>query len=136
PTTGEIPLNKPELLVRTAVDAVRDGFRKRCPNCHKGKLFSTYFNMCAKCPNCAVNLEPEQGSYVGAMYINLILTEAIFIVGYLLMDLTLSPSMWTEIGIWVSFNLLFPIYFYPRSKGLWASVLYLCGDLTTQQSTA
>jgi uncharacterized protein (DUF983 family) len=105
------------------------GFRKICPNCKQASMFRTYFKMHDYCPNCGIKYEREPGEYIVAMYINIITTEILFITGYLLTDYFFNWPMWTEIAIWVGFNGLFPTWFYPRTRGIWAAVLYLGGGL-------
>jgi uncharacterized protein (DUF983 family) len=109
--------------------SLKSGFLKRCSACHEGKMFSTYWQMREYCPHCGVKFERESGEYVVAMYINILLTEALFIGGYIITNYVLDLSMWTQIAIWAPFNLLFPILFYPHSKGLWAGVLNMMGGL-------
>jgi uncharacterized protein (DUF983 family) len=119
----------PEFTLKLALTSIGYGARCICPNCHKGKLFRSYFSMWEECPVCHVKLDREQGEYVGAMYMNLILTEFVFIVGYFLLNSIVELCAWTQVSIWVLFNLLFVVMFYPRSKGIWSAVLYLCGQL-------
>jgi uncharacterized protein (DUF983 family) len=109
--------------------SLASGFFKRCPVCHKGKMFSKYWTMRSHCPNCGVKFERESGEYIVAMYINILLTEVIFIGGYLITNYVFDLEMWTQIAIWAPFNLLFPVLFYPHSKGLWAGVLNVMGGL-------
>lgn len=109
--------------------SLKSGFFKRCPACHKGKLFSKYWTMRSHCPNCGVKFERESGEYIVAMYINIFLTEGIFIGGYVITNYVYDLDMWTQIAIWAPFNLFFPIFFYPHSKGLWAGMLNVMGGL-------
>ena len=109
--------------------ALTCGFRKICPNCKEAKMFRTYFKMYDYCPKCGIKYEREPGEYIVAMYINIITTEVLFISGYLITNYLFGWSMWTQIAIWAGFNGLFPVWFYPRTKGLWAAVLYLGGGL-------
>jgi uncharacterized protein (DUF983 family) len=108
------------------------GFRKRCPHCKTQKIFGRgkkFWTMEKFCPNCGVKFERETGEYVVSMYINIALTEALFFSGYFLSDYYFDLSVTTQLLIWAPFNALFPIWFYPRSKGLWAGVLYLMGGI-------
>jgi uncharacterized protein (DUF983 family) len=112
-----------------ALKSINSGFLKRCPVCHKGKMFSSYWKMRDYCPNCGAKFERESGEYIVAMYINIGLTELIFISGYIVTNFVLELDMWTQIAIWAPFTLLFPIFFYPHSKGLWAGMLNIMGGL-------
>lgn len=85
--------------------------------------------MVDECPNCGVRFVRETGEYIVAMYINALLTEAIFIAGYFTLDYLYDLSVTTQLLIWAPFSFLFPVWFYPRSKGLWAGVLSLMGGL-------
>ncbi len=92
-------------------------------------MFSTYFKMNARCPVCGVRYEREPGEFVVAMYINIFTTEILFIAGYLILNHYVDWNAWTQVGIWTAFNIAFPIWFYPRSKALWAGGLALGGGL-------
>jgi uncharacterized protein (DUF983 family) len=115
--------------VKTVTDIIKSGMKRLCPHCQNAKMFRTYFHMHAYCPNCGVKYEREAGEYIVAMYINIFLTEALFITGYLITDALFGWPVWMQIAIWATFNATFPIWFYPRSKALWAAGLELGGGL-------
>jgi uncharacterized protein (DUF983 family) len=115
--------------VKNIKDVISCGMKRICPHCRKVKMFRTYFHMYKYCPNCGVKYEREAGEYIVAMYINILLTEVLFIAGYLLTDFFFGWPVWIQITIWASFNAFFPMWFYPRSKALWAAGLELGGGL-------
>ena len=43
---------------------------QRCPCCCSGAMFSGLFRMHRKCGQCGLDLEPEPGYYIGALYMN------------------------------------------------------------------
>src|SRR5581483_10888546 len=55
----------------------------RCPNCGGGKLFRHWFAIRDFCPTCGLWIEREEGFYTGAVALNLVASEVIFIVGLL-----------------------------------------------------
>jgi uncharacterized protein (DUF983 family) len=122
-------LNEEYQGVKNIGEVLLCGMKRICPACMHGKMFSTYFKMNDYCPVCHVKYEREAGEYIVSMYINIFLTEFLFITGYLLTDYLFNWPVWTQIGIWASFNALFPTWFYPRSKALWAGGLQLSGGL-------
>lgn len=133
---GSGPGVKPEIKENLAVSfaskgvrALVDGFTLHCPVCHEAKMFRNYFSIKKRCERCGVVYEREQGAFVGAIYINLIVTELIFVFGYFFLDYKFDLDIKTQLAIWAPFNILFPIVFFPRSKGIWTGVLYLCGDI-------
>src|SRR5882672_2527210 len=120
---------QPDRSVKNIKEAISFGMQRICPACKQGKMFRTYFQMNDYCPHCGVKYEREPGEYIVAMYINLFLTEIIFITGYLVTNSLFGWSAWVHLAIWGTFNALFPIWFYPRSKGIWAAILHLGGGL-------
>ena len=128
-TKPEVKANVAANFAQKGARALSEGFKLRCPACHKAKMFRTYFSIKRRCDRCGVVYEREQGAFVGAIYINLIVTELLFITGYFALEYNFSLGLWTQVAIWAPFNVLFPILFFPRSKGLWTAVLYLCGDI-------
>ena len=114
------------------IDAVFYGLRGKCPACKKAKLFGKgkkYWTMNATCPNCGVKYVREEGEYIVAMYINIILTQVLFVIGYFTTNYLFDLPATTQILIWGPFNFLFPVFFYPRSKGMWAGALHMMGGL-------
>ncbi len=109
------------------------GWNKLCPVCGQGKMFRTFFNMNQTCPTCGVRYERESGEYVTSMYISIVITEILFVIFYLILNYVFEASTWLMVGILVPFNGLFVVWFYPRSKSLWAAVLHLMGGLYQDQ---
>ncbi|HYM20536.1 MAG TPA: DUF983 domain-containing protein [Candidatus Kapabacteria bacterium] len=105
------------------------GLRKKCPSCGAVSMFKTYYTMHQTCPNCGVRFERENGEYVTSMYISIMITEVLFVIFYLFLNYALGTSVVVMLAILVPFNGLFPVWFYPRSKSLWAAALMLMGRL-------
>ncbi len=119
----------PAFTLPLALRSIGRGLRKACPACGEKTMFRKYFQMEPICSNCGVIFSREQGSYTGAMYLNILVTEFLFVFGFILLEFVIGTSTMLEIAVLVPFNGLFPVWFFPRSRGLWAGVLYLCGDL-------
>ena len=56
--------------------------RLRCPRCGQGRLFARVFTLFEHCPVCSLSFEPEQGYYVGAIYLNYAATVLIATPGF------------------------------------------------------
>ncbi len=100
------------------------GFLKRCAYCGSGALFTHWWNMRSHCPNCEMNLEREEGSWVGAMFINLTITEVsllIFIIISFVSTWPDPPTGWISL-IGVIIALVIPVFFYPFSKTIWNAI--------------
>lgn len=103
---------------------VASAIRLRCPRCGAGKLFRGPFSMHARCPNCKLNFEREQGYFVGAIYINYAVTVAIAVPGYLVLDYLLGLSLASQLTLWISFAIIFPLLFFRHSRSLWVGLDY------------
>jgi uncharacterized protein (DUF983 family) len=110
----------------------------RCPLCREGDLFqSSWYNLAQfsvmnkQCPHCGVQLEPEPGFYIGAMYVSYAFTVAILVAVTTVVYLFFRPaSDWVYIGsIIVTTVLLVPLNFrYSR-----VIFLYWFGGLNTRK---
>jgi uncharacterized protein (DUF983 family) len=101
------------------------GLRLRCPVCGEGRLFRGWFAMEDRCPTCGLDLQREQGYYVGAMYINYGVTALVMMA----VGIPLAMRNFTLVQISVplgAFGLAFPIVFFRWSKSLWLGIdLYI-----------
>ena len=105
--------------------ALLDGVLLRCPRCHRGGMFESFFRMRRDCPTCGLPFERATGEVTGGMAINFVATGIIITIGSLYFGLfSTAPLSQVLIGFGL-FAILFPILFYPISRGLWASLLYV-----------
>jgi uncharacterized protein (DUF983 family) len=98
--------------------------RRRCPVCGHPKIFSGYFTLKRVCPNCDYEFAREEGYWVGAVIMNLAVTEGIFFVVLVATVIATAPDVnWVYLlVIGMVTNLLFPVVFYPFSKTIWMVV--------------
>ena len=100
------------------------GATRRCPACGSGAIFEGWFTIAPRCPRCGLTFEREEGYWVGAMMVNIVVTEALFVA--LLVGLLVAtwPDVpWTAVMIAVVVaNLVIPIVFYPFSKTVWMAM--------------
>ncbi len=78
-----------------------------------------------RCPSCGLAFEPEQGYFVGAIYINYAATTLIAIAGFLVLDYYTDLSLLAHLVLWGLFAVVFPLWFFRYSRSLWLSVDYL-----------
>jgi uncharacterized protein (DUF983 family) len=103
------------------------GARKRCPRCGSRDTFVSWFQMRVACPVCEWRFEKETGGYLGAMTLNysaaIGLWLVVLVVGLILTvpDVPVMPLIVASVIVLV----LVPLWFYPRSKTIWAAVEYL-----------
>jgi len=105
--------------------ALLDGLLLRCPRCHKGRMFESFFTMRRECLVCGLRFERATGEVTGGMAINFVATGLIITIGSLYFGLfSTAPLARVLLGLGL-FAVIFPILFYPISRGLWVSLLYL-----------
>jgi uncharacterized protein (DUF983 family) len=97
-------------------------FLVRCPNCGSGGILASWFRVRDRCPRCGLRLERgEHDHFLGAMMFNIVLAEAVFIMGFVTVLLATWPSPpWDllEYG-GVMAMIAAPIVLYPLSRSIW-----------------
>jgi uncharacterized protein (DUF983 family) len=111
----------------SATKALLRGFRKRCPRCGEPDTFVTWFQPKRACPLCEFRFAKEEGGFLGAMTLNYAvaigLWLAALIVGVVLTvpDVPVVPLLIMSAVVLIGV----PLWFYPRSKMIWAAVEFL-----------
>lgn len=121
------PENAPRFPEVGASRALFRGLRKRCPRCGSGDLFVSWFQPVATCPRCELRLAKEEGGFLGAMTLNYAVAMGAWLV-FLVIAITLTvPDVPVVPLLLISAVILIgvPLWFYPRSKTLWAAIEFL-----------
>jgi uncharacterized protein (DUF983 family) len=103
------------------------GLRKRCPRCAERDTFDGWFRLRLRCPRCGLRFEKEAGGFLGALTVNYAVAIGAWLV-VLAIGLALTvPDVPVVPLLSISAVLLvgLPLWFYPRSKMLWAAVEFL-----------
>jgi uncharacterized protein (DUF983 family) len=103
---------------------LKRGLRRRCPNCGHGGLFESWFRLRDRCPACGVRFAREDGFFIGALFVNMAVTETILFLWLAAMFLLTLPDspIGTIIAGVVVIAVLVPIVVYPFSKTIWAAI--------------
>ncbi len=96
----------------------------RCPACGSGGLFASWFSIRPACPCCGVWFEREEGYFLGAMALNLIVAELLpAAVGVAWIVSTWPNPPWTVLQFVAPLAMgLSPLLFYPWSRTLWLTL--------------
>lgn len=94
------------------------GLQRRCPRCGERGLFRRWFEMSQRCSRCDLPFERSEGYWLGAMAVNLGVTEALFGALFVLAVVLTWPDVpWFALTVaGVALNVVVPIVFYPFSK--------------------
>lgn len=83
---------------RDVWQAVKRGFRCRCPACGEGRLFGRFLKAAPQCEHCGQRLDVHRADD-GPPY------AVIFIVGHLVVGLNLWLEQSTDWPLWVHFSI-------------------------------
>ena len=99
--------------------------RLRCPHCGEGGLFRGMFAVRAACDLCGLPFFRESGYFVGSMYVNVVLTEIILTVAYVL-SLFLPPLFhlgWeTEVALWMLAGVVLSLSLTRWTRSVWLAL--------------
>jgi uncharacterized protein (DUF983 family) len=108
-------------LGRAIVRAVR----LRCPRCGRTPLYAGIFTMRESCAACGFRYEREQGYFVGAIYVNYVVTAAIAVGTVLALDWTVGLTLTQQLAVGVALALLVPVVFFRYARSLWLGLDFL-----------
>jgi uncharacterized protein (DUF983 family) len=109
---------RPDLL-----KTVARGVRLRCPACGKSSVFRAPFQVRRDCPACGALFQREAGFFVGAIMVNVVVTEGAVMLAFGLCMLALRGGDSLTLPVLFAVALVFPVLFYHHAWSLW-----LAGD--------
>ena len=120
---------RPPALPDRDVDRLRilvgRALRRRCPYCGASGIFTSWWSLRERCPNCNVRFEREDGYFLGAYALNLIVAEFIGLGTALLLifrtELRDASLLWQEL-VAVVCAVVPPLVFFPYSRTLWMTL--------------
>ena len=118
---------RPRLGEASTLRVLLRGLRKRCPRCGERRTFDGFFRLKTRCPVCDLRFEGEEGGFLGAIAINygvaigFWLVVMVVCVALTVPVIPVAPLIAMSIGILTAV----PVWFYPRSKTLWAAIEFL-----------
>jgi len=96
--------------------ALLRGWRGRCPNCGKGRLFRAFLKVADQCAACHEDLHHHRADDAPAYFV-------ILIVGHLVVPLALAVETayalpyWLHALMWLPLTLGLALFLLPRIKG-------------------
>ena len=99
------------------------GLRLRCPVCGESNVFRAPFQVRHHCPACRALFQREAGFFVGAIMVNVVVTEGAVMLAFGVCLLALGGGGSLTLPVLFAVALLFPVLFYHHAWSLW-----LAGD--------
>ncbi|HEX6581605.1 MAG TPA: DUF983 domain-containing protein [Actinomycetota bacterium] len=121
------PIPQPSFHEVSSIGAITRGFRKRCPRCGERDAFVTWFQTRTACPRCDLRFAKEEGGFLGAMTLNYVVAIGIWLIVLVVGIILTVPDVPVAALLVASAIVLIgvPLWFYPRSKMIWAAVEFL-----------
>ena len=123
---GQLVADPPTFPQPTWPQLIGRGLTKRCPRCGERKIYDSWFHMKDRCPTCGILFEREPGFFVGAYLINFAVVIVLLFVAC--MGFVAWKAIDEEAGVMVplliclAVSLVVPVFFYPFSRTIWASL--------------
>jgi uncharacterized protein (DUF983 family) len=108
---------------------LRRALALRCPACGTTALYARRFVMRPRCAACGLEYEPEQGFFVGAIYVNYAVTATVGLGSVLVLDAFWPMSLTAQLLVAVPLMALVPIVFFHHARSLWLAITYLVGGV-------
>jgi len=103
--------------------------RLRCPACGGAAIVAKPFQIRESCPACRVLFKREEGFFVGAILANVITTELVILLVYLLCLPIFTLHSQAVLTVLFVVGISFPIAFYHHSWSFWLGVDHLIESL-------
>jgi uncharacterized protein (DUF983 family) len=104
--------------------------RLRCPVCGGASIIRRPFRIKHHCPACDALFMREEGFFVGAILVNVVTTEIVILLIYLISLLFISSHYQLILTILFISALLFPVAFYHHSWSIWLGFDHLIEGLS------
>ncbi|MCC2627813.1 MAG: hypothetical protein K0S14_1463 [Thermomicrobiales bacterium] len=108
-----------------SVVTMRRALGRRCPYCGSPGIYDGYFALREHCPRCGIHFEREEGYFLGAYALNLIVAEFLGLGLAILLifktDLRNLQLVWQEV-IAVALAIAFPLALFPFSRTVWIAM--------------
>ena len=111
--------------------------RLKCPSCGICPLFKSFFATYERCQCCGLLFLREQGYFIGSIYVNIMLTELLIGLVFLICIFVLSASDPKLYIILFALAVTLPVLFNRHARAIWLSFDYLidppkdAGDVPT-----
>jgi uncharacterized protein (DUF983 family) len=118
PTRRDLPASGFARLLRLLQRAIL----LRCPLCGSRGIFKSPWSLVDCCPKCGYRFVREEGYFLGAYALNLIVAEVLGLGTILIFLLRSDLSVFYQQAIAVAAAITLPIVFFPFSRTLWMTI--------------
>jgi uncharacterized protein (DUF983 family) len=97
-------------------EAMRRGWRQRCPQCGRGHIFRRYLKVNDRCPECGLELSAHRADDAPP-YFTILIVGHIVVPLMLVLEQEAHPAEWVHMVLWLPLTLVMSLTLLPRIKG-------------------
>jgi uncharacterized protein (DUF983 family) len=102
---------------RSVGAAMWTGFRCRCPQCGKGKLFQSYLKPAIECSECGQNFEGQRADDLPP-YVTIMIVGHVVVPPILWNEMSGNPwPLWVHFSVWIPLTLVLTLGLMQPVKG-------------------
>jgi len=120
---------------RSIIQILSRSLRLKCPACGQASIIERPFHIKHHCSSCDVLFKREDGFFVGAIMANVVTTELVIVVVYVISLPVFSNNYRSVLTILFVLAVLFPVAFYHHSWSLWLGFDHLVESLPKVHET-
>jgi uncharacterized protein (DUF983 family) len=112
--------------------AMRNGILATCPQCGKGRLFSSFLGVVHNCDRCGEDLHHHRADDLPA-YLVIVIVGHVVVGAFVTIEASISLSMFQHLAIWVPLTIFLSVALLRPVKGAviglqWALGMHGFGD--------
>lgn len=96
--------------------AIARGFRGKCPNCGRGRLFGRFLKVVDHCEVCGEDYTPQRADDLPA-YLVIVVVGHIVVPVLLAVAIAYDPPAWLQLSIWLPIMLFASLGLLQPTKG-------------------
>ena len=101
---------------RDVWQALKRGFRGRCPRCGEGKLFRAFLKVDNSCSACGLDFTPHRADDLPA-YLVIVIVGHLVVPTALIIETDYSPPVWLQLAIYLPLTLVLSLALLQPVKG-------------------
>jgi uncharacterized protein (DUF983 family) len=114
------------------IQTFRWALKLRCPSCGRSPIIDRPFHIKHHCEHCQSIFKREEGFFVGAILMNVVMSEFVILVVCFLSLLVLGAKYETVLGVLFAVAVTFPLAFYHHSWSFWLAFDHMVETLPKQ----
>jgi uncharacterized protein (DUF983 family) len=101
---------------RNVWEAMKRGFRGRCPRCGQGRLFRAFLKVDNNCSACGLDFTPHRADDLPA-YLVIVIVGHLVVPTALWIETDFSPPVWLQLSIYLPLTLVLSLLLLQPVKG-------------------